>query len=135
MRKLPRVGIGVLIFKGGKVLLGKRYAALGKNTWAPPGGHLEFNETAKQGAIREVQEESGLTLKKVEFITITEEFYKKENKHYVTLWFQAKIKSGTPVIREPDNIGAWKWFDWKKLPKPLYITVKNLLKSGYKPRV
>ncbi len=43
--KRPKVGLGVLIFKDGKVLLGKRKGAHGEGTWCPPGGHLEFGET------------------------------------------------------------------------------------------
>ena len=38
----PRVGIGVMIFKDGKVLLGKRKASHGEGEWASPGGHLDY---------------------------------------------------------------------------------------------
>jgi len=45
MDKVPRVGLGVLIIKDGKVLLGRRKGAHGEGTWAPPGGHLECGES------------------------------------------------------------------------------------------
>ena len=40
----PKVGIGVLVFKGGKVLLGKRKNkdGLGDGQYAGTGGHLEL---------------------------------------------------------------------------------------------
>jgi 8-oxo-dGTP diphosphatase len=41
--QIPKVDIGVLIFKNQKYLLfGLRKNAHGANTWAPPGGHLKF---------------------------------------------------------------------------------------------
>ena len=33
----PRVGVGVFVFNGGKVLLGKRKGAHGAGDWAPTG--------------------------------------------------------------------------------------------------
>lgn len=58
----PKVGVGVLIVKGSSVLLGKRKGSAGAGTWATPGGHLEFGESWAQCAVREVHEETGLTL-------------------------------------------------------------------------
>jgi 8-oxo-dGTP diphosphatase len=44
MKQRPAVGIGVLVRHNGKILLGKRKGSHGRRTWAPPGGHLEFEE-------------------------------------------------------------------------------------------
>ena len=41
----PKIGVGVLIRKDGKVLFGKRKGDHGNGTWCPPGGHLEKFET------------------------------------------------------------------------------------------
>ena len=57
----PKVGIGVLIVKDGKILLGERIGAHGSGLFALPGGHLEFGETFEETARREVEEETGLT--------------------------------------------------------------------------
>ncbi len=46
MVKRPLVGIAVLVINDNRVLLGKRKNAHGSGTWAFPGGHLEFNESA-----------------------------------------------------------------------------------------
>ena len=49
-----------MIFREGKVLIGKRKSKLGKGEWGFPGGHLEHGETLIGCAIRETKEETGL---------------------------------------------------------------------------
>jgi 8-oxo-dGTP diphosphatase len=42
---LPKVGIGVVVVKEGKILLGKRKGSHGNGEYAGPGGHLEYLES------------------------------------------------------------------------------------------
>ncbi|MEK6901677.1 MAG: NUDIX domain-containing protein, partial [Nanoarchaeota archaeon] len=84
MNKVPQVGVGVLIVKNNKVLLGKRKNAHGEGTWCPPGGHLEFGESFEDCARRETFEETGISIKNIRFITATNDIFSEE-KHYITL--------------------------------------------------
>ena len=45
MADRSKVGIGVIVLKDGKVLLGKRKNAHGEGSWSFGGGHLEFSVT------------------------------------------------------------------------------------------
>ena len=56
----PRVGIGIMVFKEGKILLGKRKNSHGSGEYAFPGGHLEYMESYKECALREIAEECGI---------------------------------------------------------------------------
>lgn len=58
--KFPRVGVGVVVIHGKKILLGKRKNSHGEGEWAFPGGHLEFGESVQECAKRELLEETGL---------------------------------------------------------------------------
>ena len=62
--KYPVIGVAVdsLVSCAGHVLLIKRAGLLGKGAWALPGGFLEPDETTKQGAVRELLEETGLQI-------------------------------------------------------------------------
>ena len=76
-----RIGVGVLILKEGKVLFGKRIGAHGADSWAPPGGHLEINESLFDCAQREVLEETGLEVQNLrKASSYTEEIF-DENKN------------------------------------------------------
>ena len=54
------IGVGVIVVHEGKVLLGLRTGSHGANTWAFPAGHLEFQETVEECALRELKEQTGL---------------------------------------------------------------------------
>jgi len=134
MRKeRPKIGVGVIIIKGNKVLLGKRKNSHGKGCWCFPGGHLEFNEEIENCAIREVEEETGIKIKNLKRVTFTNDIFKKENKHYVTLFLVADYLSGKVRLKEPEKCEKWKWFKWNKLPSPLFLPIKNLLKQNFNP--
>jgi 8-oxo-dGTP diphosphatase len=81
MEQRLRVGVGVLLRQNGKVLLGKRRGSHGEGTWAPPGGHLEFKEELEACVRREVQVETGLTVKNIHFGTITNDVFQDEDRH------------------------------------------------------
>ena len=122
----PKVGIGVLIFKEGKLLLGKRTSVLGLGEYSIPGGHMEYNESFEECARREVKEETGLEVDNVRFLTLSNN-KKYLPKHYVEIQFAADWKSGEPQTLEPDKIGDWDWYDLDKLPKPLFALLANSL--------
>ncbi len=131
--KRPRVGLGVLIFKDGKVLFGKRKGPHGRGAWCPPGGHLEFGETWEECAKRETMEEAGIKIKNLEFITTTNDLHLNEGKHYVTVVMKAEYDSGNAKVMEPDKCEGWDWFAWDDLPQPLFLSIQNLIASGYRP--
>lgn len=45
----------------------------------------------------------------------------------------AEFAEGKPEIKEPDKMVEWAWFSWDKLPRPLFIPMQNLLKTGFHP--
>ena len=51
----PKVGVGIMILKNGKVLLGKRKGSHGEGEFAFPGGHLEYMESFANCAKEKLQ--------------------------------------------------------------------------------
>ena len=131
--KRPWVGVGVVVIKGNKVLLGKRKNAHGEGSWCFPGGHLEFNESVEECAVREVREEIGIEIKNLRLGPFTNDVFEKEGKHYVTLFVIAEYASGKAKVMEPEKCEKWAWFEWNRLPEPLFLPIQNLLKQGFNP--
>lgn len=127
MIQRPLVGVGVLIRKDNKFLLGKRKNSHGSGSWCPPGGHLEFGESFEDCAQREVLEETGLKIKNIKFFALTNDIFPLENKHYITIFMISDYSSGTEQVLEPHKCESWEWFDWDNFPKPLFIPLENLV--------
>ncbi len=130
----PGVGIGVIVLRDNMVLLGKRKAAHGAGTWQFPGGHLELGESMEECARREVLEETGMRIMNIRFATATNDMFKEEGKHYITLSMLADWDSGEPSVMEPEKSESWQWFRWEELPEPLFLPIQNLLKQGFMPK-
>jgi len=62
MPENPRVGVGVIVTRGDRVLLIRRVGVYGQGTWSTPGGHLEYGESPGACAIRETKEETGVDI-------------------------------------------------------------------------
>jgi 8-oxo-dGTP diphosphatase len=124
--KRPGVGVGVFIKKDGKFLLGKRLGAHGEATWCTPGGHLEYGESWEACATREVAEETGLKIKNIQFVTLTNDIFEDEHKHYITICMRSDWDSGEAKIMEQDKFTELGWFALDELPAPLFLPLQNL---------
>ncbi|MEK6936875.1 MAG: NUDIX domain-containing protein [Nanoarchaeota archaeon] len=135
------VGVGVLILKDNKVLLGKRHpdpkkatsALHGEGTWTMPGGKLEFLETFEETAIRELEEETGMKAKSLKFISIAND--KVEDAHFVTIGMLCDEFDGMPKVLEPNKITEWQWFSLDNLPKPMFFPSSRILENYLEKRI
>ena len=125
--KRPKVGIGILVFKDGKVLLGKRKEAHGKGEYASPGGHLEFGESVEECVKRECLEEAGIKIKNIKFLRFSN--MRKYGKHYADIGLTADWESGEPKALEPHKMEKWDWYDLDNLPKPLFAHIEDSLEA------
>jgi 8-oxo-dGTP diphosphatase len=127
------VGVGVMLLKDGKVLLGKRNIDPAKatslldgaGTWTMPGGKVDFGETLQEGAARELFEETGIVLEKSKILCLNED--RVETAHFITIGVLAEAFSGEAQVMEPDKITDWTWFDLNNLPEPLYFPSEKVL--------
>ena len=127
MKKYPRIGVGTIILKEGQLLLLKRLNVHGAGTWSTPGGHLDFGETPTACAIREVKEETGVDITNVRFLGITNDIFKAEGLHYITLWMAGDYLSGEPGINAPGEMSQVGWFSINELPQNLFLPLSHLL--------
>ncbi len=129
---MVKVGVGVIIKKEGKILLIKRKGSHAAGQWAPPGGHIDYGESVLECARREVKEETGLEIKNLEVKGFTQDLFKKEKKHYITIWVESSWKKGQTKksYREFSKIG---WFPENRLPEPTALFLKNYIEGKILP--
>lgn len=128
-------GIGIMILKDNKVLLGRRHddpekaSSLlhGEGTWTMPGGKLHFGESFEEGAKRETFEETGIKISKVEVISVSNEIV--HDAHFVTIGVLCKDFEGEPKVMEPDEIVEWKWFPLDKRPEKIFFPSEKIIKN------
>ena len=140
--KLVKVGIGVFLFNKkypNKVLIGKRSSNLkiGADTYALPGGHLEFHENIFDCATREVKEETNLDICNLKLLTFDNALDKKSKYHYFTIYVTAKVIN-VEILKnlEPDKCYSWKWevFDQSLLKdeKSILFNRKSINSTSFK---
>ena len=133
MSKRPLVGVGVIVKDGDRVLLMKRQNSHGAGTWSMPGGHLEYGESPEECALREVEEETGVVIADITFLTITNDVFAEEGKHYITIWMESRYASGEACVNSAREMSEIGWFSWDALPVPRFLPLENLLATGYIP--
>ncbi len=100
----------------------KRYSWSGA---ALPGGHIEPHEGLVESVIREVKEETGLTIKNPQLVGM-KHWYTKEDERYLVFLYRASEFEGT--IRSSDE-GEIKWIERSEVPKlNLAYDMLNLLR-------
>lgn len=140
-KKRVGAGFGVILEREGKILLGMRHpdpdkadsAFRSAGEWCLPGGKLEWGESFEDGAIREVKEETGITVKNPRVISVHN--CKNEHAHFMTVGLVADEWEGEAAVMEPDEIVEWKWFDLSDLPQnryfPSFEVIENYLQKKF----
>lgn len=116
--------MGVLVRRGGDVLLMLRARSHGAGTWSPPGGKLDFGEAPADCARREVREETGVVIREPRFLGCTNDVF--DHAHWLTLWFEAD-GAGEARRESPEEAAEVRWFPERALPEPLFPPYARLL--------
>jgi len=132
--QIPRVAVGAVVFKNGRVLLVQRAKPPAEGKWAIPGGSVEIGETLQQSAEREIYEETGIRIKAGKpvctFDVIERDPTGRIRFHYVIVDLLAEYVEGEP--RAGDDAAQVRWVSAGELERlPLNATSRRLLRERF----
>ncbi|MBN2566710.1 NUDIX domain-containing protein [Candidatus Woesearchaeota archaeon] len=134
-KRRPGVGVGIMLLRDGNVLLGRRHhdpekadsELHGEGTWTMPGGGVEWMEPYLDAAVREVKEETNITVRKEDLRLFTVKDDMAKDAHFLTVGLLCEESDGEAHVMEPDEIVEWRWFPLDRLPRPIFPPSRKIL--------
>ncbi|GAC1661645.1 MAG: NUDIX hydrolase [Candidatus Acidiferrum sp.] len=104
----PLVGVGGVVIENGCALLVRRGSEPLRGEWSIPGGLLELGETLEAGLVRELREETGLSVRVIGLLEVFESIFTppasgpapaitRPQYHYVILDYLCERVEGEPT--------------------------------------
>jgi ADP-ribose pyrophosphatase YjhB (NUDIX family) len=108
----PFLAVSAAIVRDGKVLIVRRARPPAKDVYTLPGGVVEAGETLHEAVVREVREETSLTIEPVKLAGHREAIKTlpdgRVERHFVIMCFAARPVSGTPTPND-DEVAEILW--------------------------
>ena len=115
----PRASTAAFILNGkGELLIARRAKDPAKGTLDLPGGFVDNEETAEQGMVREIKEETGLeiTTENIEYLFSVPNVYRYSGMdiHTLDLFFLCHVE-GEPTVKAEDDAAELTWFPLREV--------------------
>lgn len=105
-----KVGVGAVIVHDGRVVLIQRGKEPMRGRWVVPGGTVELGESLEEAVVREVLEETGLTVQPEEVVLVFDRILKDAGvvrHHYVIIDYRCRYVAGELVAGTDAAAAAW----------------------------
>ncbi len=100
---------------GGRVLLVRRANPPLQGQWSIPGGLVETGETTKAAVIREIKEETGLTVEPLKLVEVFERILPDSSGrvqyHFVLIDYLCRVLAGEPIAGSDVSELRWAGLD------------------------
>lgn len=109
----PLVGIGVVVLRGDHVLLIRRARPPREGEWSLPGGLQNLGETVFEAAVREVREETTISVRPLGIVDVVDLIERDEDSpgrvrwHYTLIDVAAAWSAGEPRASDDAADAAW----------------------------
>ena len=110
-----------------KVLLVQRGNEPYKGRWAFPGGFMNIDESAEEGALRELQEETGLRGAYIRLFHTFTEVRRDPRERVISIAYYALVKM--QEVKSGDDATDAQWFDLDNMP-PLAFDHEQILSKA-----
>ncbi|HKF11018.1 MAG TPA: NUDIX hydrolase [Xanthobacteraceae bacterium] len=115
----PYLAVSAAIVRDGRILVVRRARAPAHGLYSLPGGVVEVGETLEETVMREVREETGMTIEPVALAGFCEAIVRdadtRVERHFIILCFAARWRAGEVVLNE--ELDEARWIDPAELAK------------------
>ena len=131
----PVPAVGIVCLRGDEVLLIRRGTPPKRGEWSIPGGRIEPGERARDAALRELQEETGVEADLVGLIDVVDAVFENRSgdlitRHYVLIDYVARWRSGDPVAG--DDAADARFFHQSELHSlELWSETRRIIEAGF----
>lgn len=102
----PRPAVIAVLVHEGRALLVRRANPPDAGLWGFPGGKIDYAETVREAALRELREETGIQARALDILTVLDILGPPQ--HYILIAVQCEWVSGVPIPSD-DALEA-RWF-------------------------
>jgi 8-oxo-dGTP diphosphatase len=128
-RDIIHVGIGCLVFKQDKLLMGRRVDDThGNGEYSCGGGHVELGENLAESARREIREEWDIDIELPRFLCVIN-LRSYSRLHNISFGFTANWTAGEPRPQKTGEFADFRWCSLDALPAPLFRPVPYYLEA------
>jgi ADP-ribose pyrophosphatase YjhB (NUDIX family) len=111
-----------------RVLLVKRNVEPKSGYWCLPGGFIELGEKPEEGALRELEEETGLKGKIGMLLGVTSS---PSSQYNTVLMISYLVKNYSGVLRTGYDASEAGWFDYRELPEIAFNSHQMFIRIYY----
>lgn len=105
---------GALVTRDDRLLLARRAREPFHGYWDIPGGFLDPGEHPEAAVVRELEEETGLTVVPTRLLGLYADTYGPNGHPTITAYYVARVVGGSE--RPADDVSELGWFDPDELP-------------------
>jgi len=107
----PYLAVSAAIIRDGRVLVARRARGPALGIWSVPGGVVEAGETLTEALVREIEEETAMTIEPVALAghreVVVRDQDQRVSRHFVILCFAARWISGD--LRLNEELAEARW--------------------------
>ena len=124
----------IIVYKN-EILLQKRARNPQQGWWCIPGGYVDWNETVEQAAIREVKEETGTKLNKINFLGVYSDINRDlDGRQNIAHCFFSELQEKSQINAPEIEVLESKWFPLDQLPENIAFDHRKMIED-YKKKI